>query len=152
MGAFPLAGGHACDSLEGTEERRFGGEARLHPYLRDLHVRLAAHQLLGVADTIPIDELREGAALLTIDTTGDGVAVGAKHSGYVGQFKVAVLIGLLLFHQVADALHQDSVGIWSINRGDRFMIGSQTTIKQPVPLIVGGLTTAAFKNQNQANR
>ena len=67
--AFPLGRSHARDGLEGTEERGLGGEARLHPDLGDLHIGLSTYQVFGMLYTITVHKLREGAALLTVDTT-----------------------------------------------------------------------------------
>ena len=67
--AFPLGRSHACDGLEGTEERGLGGEARLHPDLRDLHIGFATYQVFGILYTIAVHKLREGTALLAVDAT-----------------------------------------------------------------------------------
>ena len=82
---LPLVGCHACDGLENAEEGGFVGKAGTEEDFRNLHVGLLAHQLLGIIDTIGIDEVGEGTACRIPDAVGEGAAVDVDAFGQVRQ-------------------------------------------------------------------
>ena len=72
----PFAGGHAGNVLEDAEEGAFAGKARRGVSLENLHVGMLTQEPLHIADTILIEELREGHAATFPDTVGNIAAVG----------------------------------------------------------------------------
>ena len=104
--SLPLVGCHACDGLENAEEGGFVGKAGTEEDFRNLYVGLLTHQLLGIVDTIGIDEVGEGAASRIPDAVGEGAAVDADAVSQVRHLQFAVQVGLLFFHQGYDALHE----------------------------------------------
>ena len=74
--AEPFAGGHAGNVLEDAEEGAFAGKACRGVSLENLHVWMLTQEPLHVADTILIEELREGHAATFPDTVGNIAAVG----------------------------------------------------------------------------
>ena len=86
----PLVRSHASERLERAEKGYFGGEARLHPHFRSLHIGFAAHQLLGVLYAVFADELGKRAVQLVVDAGRDAVAVAAKTFRHVTQLQFVV--------------------------------------------------------------
>ena len=78
---LPLVRCHACDGLENAEEGGFVGKARTEEDFRNLHVWLLAHQLLGIVDTVGIDEVGKSITCRIPDAVGDIAAVGAESVG-----------------------------------------------------------------------
>ena len=54
---FELAGSHACNGFEGSEEGTLRRKARLHPDLRNLDVGLTTYQVFGMFYTVNAYEL-----------------------------------------------------------------------------------------------
>ena len=104
--SLPLVGCHACDGLENAEEGGFVGKARTEEDFRNLYVGLLTHQLLGIVDTIGIDEVGEGAASGIPDAVGEVAAVDADAVGQVRHLQLAAQVGLLLLHELDDTLHE----------------------------------------------
>ena len=72
---------------------------------------------------------------MSVDDAGDGIAVGAEGCGYITQLQFAVEVGLLLFHQKSNAIHQFIVwhrggclDILSLMRIAQFIATSTTSI------------------------
>ena len=103
---LPFVGCHASDGLENAEEGGFVGKAGTEEDFRNLHVRLLTHQLLGIVDTVGIDEVGEGAASGIPDAVGEGAAVDAEPVGQVRHLQFAAQVGLFLLHELSDTLHE----------------------------------------------
>lgn len=112
--SLPLVGCHAGDGLENAEEGGFVGKAGTKEDFRNLYVGLLTHQLLGMVDTIGIDEVGEGAASGIPNAVGEGAAVDADAVGQVRHLQFAAQVWLLLFHELDDTLHELVVddGLW----------------------------------------
>ncbi len=103
---FELAGSHASEGFEGTEEGSLRREARLHPNLRYLDVRLTTYQVFGMFYPVGAYELRERTTPLAVDTVGYQVAVGVHGISHIIKLQFAIQIELLTLHQVADLAHE----------------------------------------------
>ena len=102
----PFAGGHASNVLEDAEEGALAGKTRRGINLNNFQVGMLTQEPLHVADTILIDELREGHAATFPDTVGNIAAVGTQLYCHIGGLQLAVSEKMTLVHQLADTLQQ----------------------------------------------
>ncbi len=103
---FPLHGGHAGEVAEGAGEGFVVGEAGFGSNDGEFHVGIVAHELLGVADAVFVDELRDGTAARDVDAVGDVANVGIEGVGKVGEFQTGTQIVLFVLHELHQTLHE----------------------------------------------
>ena len=70
VSGFPLGGSHAGEVAEGSDEGFVVGETRIGGNGGEFQIGIVAHELLGVADAVFVDELRDGIAARGIDAVG----------------------------------------------------------------------------------
>ena len=97
---------HSGSGFENSEECGIRSKARFITDVGDLDVGCLAQQLLGVFNTIIIDELVERTAFLRVDAGRDGVAMHSKRISHIADFQILVKINLLCLHQLDDASHK----------------------------------------------
>ena len=102
----PLFGRQTCDGLEGTEESRLAGEARLFNHCHQFHVGVIGEESLRMTNAIFSNQLCKGTMTLTADTVSQIGNADPQIDSYVGWLEARCKIPLVALYPLTDPLHQ----------------------------------------------
>ena len=103
---LPLLGSHAGDGFEVAVEGGVGGEAGVGGNVVEQHFGVLAHEELGVADAVSVDDISETAAGNVVEEKAYVGLVGGEFGGQVGDSQVFAAPEFLFFDKSRYLLHQ----------------------------------------------